>query len=252
MANRQAEVAALEARYHQALAEARQRGAEASVTQFDAAMKTTVPVINMSIAALQNLITQDQALYWNYHKGVRSSTRKAASLIHDRERMGVDGTLFGQVGEQLIAAALSLECRGLISYGAFRVQLREVAISKRSSLLEENSYFFVDHHQVVAGKPIPFGFLSSWGNRHKLAVAKLASRLDRQTSNQEYQLVLLRSSSGDRDLDDFIEIQIYGSFDNNAVEKISGAKPTSPLDIAMWDVIKEMALARGKAIEELS
>ena len=241
----------MEARYHQALAEARQRGTEPGVTQFDAAMKTTVPVINMSIAALQTLITQDQALYWNYYKGVRSSTRKAASLIRDRERTGVDGTLFGQIGEQLISAALSLECRGLISYGAFCVQLREVAISKRSSLLEENSYFFVDRHHIVAGKPIPLGYLCSWGNRHKIAVAKLASRLDRTTSDKDHQLILL-SSTGDRGLDDFIEIQIYGSFDNNAVEKISGAKPTSSLELATWEVVKEIATARGKVIEELS
>ena len=127
LAARAEEVAALEGRYLQSLNDALARGAGPQVTSFAEAIKRSVVVVNLSITALQNLITNDNSLYWNYRKGVRSSTRKAASLIHDRERLGVDATLFGQIGENLSSAALSLECRGLTSYGAFCIQLREVA-----------------------------------------------------------------------------------------------------------------------------
>jgi hypothetical protein len=249
LANRPAEKTALTQRFDKAVKDAETRGVADLAQKFHNAMNFTVAVINVDIFFLREFLTKDNLLYASYHQGVRAATRKAAALEFDRERNGVDGTLFGQMASFIVTAALSTECRGLISYGPFCMQLREVAIAKRASLMEENSFQFVRNHKLLPNSTIPSGYSADWLSRPMLASAKLIPRLNASTTESEFQSILL-GSTGDRQTDDFVEVHIYGGFDNRAIEKISGKMPTERIEIAMWAVVKELMSKSGKVAEE--
>ena len=129
--------------------------------------------------------------------------------------------LFGTYGEDIRFAALSINGLGLRSYGAYGLVLRDVAVAKRASLLEENAYNFVKRHHLDPSSPIPEGYRSSWDNRHELAIAKLADVIGPDTAAAAYAGILLANGI-DRAADDFIEVHIFGPFNINAVESVSG------------------------------
>jgi len=249
LANRTLERSALETRYYSAVSDAFNRGASDAAASFDDAMGRTVAVLNVDIYFLRDFISKDGLLYANYHHGVRAKTRKAAELNNDRERYAVDGTLFGSMGEQIITAALSLECRGLVSYGSYSMQLRDIAVAKRATVLEENSFMFVRRHNILPNVVPPAGYSSTWKDRNELACAKLLPRVTAATLESEFQSILL-SSTGERQTDEFLEVHIYGTFDNKAVEKVSAPAPTDPVDIAIWAIVKEILTKNGKPVEE--
>lgn len=141
--------------------------------------------------------------------GVKGQLRKPAEFESDRHRLTVEGVMFGSYGENIRYAALSLDGAGLRSYGSYSLRFREVAINRRATLLEENSYVFVEKHGMTAGKEIPSGYRSTWEEREKLALAKLAQRITPASSEGDFPGILL-FSEGDYKTDDFIEIHIYG------------------------------------------
>jgi len=215
------ETTALEVRYSAALDDARVRGADKSLAKFDDSMRKTAAVINVDLRFLFYFLSNDKNLYSTYRLGVRAQTRKVASEANDLHRTGVEAVLFGSYGEQLRYAALSLDGIGLKSYGDYTIRLRDIAVSDRASLLEENSYRFVERHDLRPGKGIPRGYRAVWADRHRLAVAKLAARISDYTPESTYAGLLLMNASK-RDDDDFIEIHIYGPIDSNAIESVMG------------------------------
>lgn len=201
---------ALRQRYKEAIDRAAARGAKAAVENFEAEVKRSLAVINCDVYRLRELIVVEKALYANYYLGVRSEVRRAADVENDRQRRSVDALLFGAYADKLRNAALSIDGKGLTSYGAYSVVLREVAVAKRASLLEENSYSFVARHNLKPSEPIPIGYRCAWANRHELAIAKLGDIIEASTPPADYPRVLL-SDKGKRADDDFIEVYIYGS-----------------------------------------
>ena len=169
----------------------------------------------------------------------------------DRHRRTVDAMLFGAYGDQIIYAALSLDGNGLKSYGAYSVILRDVAVSKRASVLEENSCSFVKNHKMEPGHPIPEGYRAPWGRRAELAVAKLADLISPTTSDSDFSSLLL-SNGSTRDDDNFMEVHIYGGFDQNAIEAVSGnSAPKRADEKGIATVVKEVLNNTGKKwIEE--
>jgi hypothetical protein len=191
------------------------------VEQFSIAVLTSSAVINVDARFLHFFVTSSMALYTNYEHGVGGKVRKPAPFPHDSARRGVGSTLFGSYGDEIIYAALSLNRYGPHSYGSYAVTLRDLAIRNRATVLEHNSYDFVKRHNLIAGKERPLACLAPWPTRNKLAVAKLAPYITSQTTVADFAQLLL-SSSGDRMTDDFIEVNIYGTFDLAAVESVSG------------------------------
>ena len=115
---------------------------------------------------------------------------------------------------------------GLSSFGPCAIRLREVVVDERATLLEGNSYHFISKHNIRPGEDIPPGYSAAWRERHKLAVAKLATQISPGTTEQEHSKILL-FSEGRRDTDEFIEVHIYGGFDNKALS--TGQKLAKPL-----------------------
>jgi len=64
--------------------------------------------------------------------------------VDDARRRSVESILFGSYGEEIRYAALSLGGLGLVSYGPITMVMSEPAIAQRASLLEYNSFQFVE------------------------------------------------------------------------------------------------------------
>ena len=141
---------------------------------------------------------------------------------------------------------------GLISYGDCCFSLKNITVKNRATLLEENSYTFVRRHNIIDSNHIPPGFRSTWAERYKLAVAKLAKYLDKNITYSSFQDLVLRSD-GNRENDDFIEIHIYGNFDNQAIDSIkipNESKIKDATEKAFVKIIKECANQKKISCEE--
>lgn len=214
-----AEASALDKRYQTAIDLARKQGTHDPLKDFEAHMQRTFAVINVKLGFLYSFVSDNKMLYANYHRAVSSQARKTAEPENDRHRTGVDSRIFGSYSDRIIHAALSLDGRGP-SYGTYSMRLEDIAIKNRASLLEENSYNFVERQNLKKGR-IPPGYRAIWQERHKLAVAKLAASVSSTTIEKEYPYLLLPASSG-RSTDEYIEVHIFGTFDNSAIESVRG------------------------------
>ncbi len=238
------EAEALESRYFEALIEAEGRGALDRVEEFEAAVRTSSrAVVAMDIDQMRSLAVNSNALYSNYQMLVRARIRQPALLSHDQRRMAVDGKLWGTFGDQIRYASLTLDGKGLSSYGDCFGVLKELNVQHRASVLERNSFDFIE---MTAAEPLPLGFRSTWHERHMVAVAKCAKLISSNTALKSFPDILT-STGTDRSEDEFIEVHIFGSFDFKAFEALGAADKTlDARDQLTLAIIKEKAAAEGK------
>jgi len=241
-ATQPAERAALDERYRAARDAAAKRGANATFSGFEEAVRTrSRAVITVGADLLWSLFESDTPLYANYERQVGAALRLPAAPEHDHDRCIVAGALFGSFAPEISYAALSLDGKGLTSYGRrsnrtalCTIVLGDFAIRSRASLLEENSFSFVTRHRLSVGIPIPAGYRATWEDRHLLAVAKLADRLNPGTAEARFSGLLL-STEGDRETDEFVEVYIYGPFNRRAIddiiEQVPGRTESERIDI---------------------
>ena len=245
LAEKPEEVEALDARYFEALTDAESRGVLNKVEDFEAEIQAkSKAVVAMDIDTLKSLATRANELFSNYQLRVRAQARKPALISDDQRRTAVDGRLWGTFGDEIRYAALSTDCKGLPSYGSCFATLRNLHIEHRSSVLEMNSFKFVED---APSKPLRVGFRSDWQNRHKVAVAKCAEKItDKTLSGEFHELVLEPGKS--RDAAEYIEVHIFGPFDFRAFECISTTgKVTNKRDKLTLEIVKKMAVSEGKA-----
>lgn len=235
----------LERRYNKAIKDAHTNGQDALLLEFSHALKDSRAAIAIDLDYLVGFMTKDETLYSSYALMVSGEIRKAASSINDKKRRGIEGLFFGSYADKIRYAALSLDGKGLSSYGPFTLILKDVAVKVRATLLEDNSYKFYDKFKDKIPDNFPPGYRAAWGERHKLAVAKLTDRIAFTTTHDEFSGILL-SCTGDRKTDDFIEVHIYGAFDNSAVETVVGnSKTSSKAAKAQLAIIKEKLIKKG-------
>lgn len=206
-AMRDDEVAALENRYMQAVSDAGARGAGDRVRAFETAVCTARAVINMDIPFARTFAVSTRALYANYEMQVEAGTRSAADGPDDFQRRSVGATLFGSAAKQVVYAALSLDGRGLASYGPVSFTLKDIAVANRAALLDCNSYVLMKRLGVIVGDEPPPGYRCGWADKGRLAVAKLAGRIAPDTPEADFAGLLLESAATRAD-DEFIEVHI--------------------------------------------
>jgi hypothetical protein len=246
-----AEVAALNERYQCVLTRAESLGITHETETFKFAIERSSAIINCELSFLRQFVTSPSLLYANYHRGVLAGVRRAAEGELDRDRVITDAILFGSYYDKITMAALSLSYTGLSSYGPYSIKLREIAISRRTTLLEENSFPFISHHKLSSKMPIPLGYRSTWADRAKLAVAKLGNFILPRMTEADFQGLLL-SDTGDRSKDEFIEIHIFGTFDRDAIDTVTGPKPKKRnRDLPVWEVVKEHLKTLERSFHEL-
>jgi hypothetical protein len=210
------ELTALQTRYLAAKEDNHKRGCETATTHFaDVVAAQSVAVVNLWPDFLMQMLNSDTPLYSSYCLQTEAETRLAAKANFDRERLGTEGTLFGIYAPSIRYAALSLDGRGLVSYGSCSVTLRDSLCRNIGSLLEENSYTFVRRHRLLPGDTIPLGYRAAWDDRHYLATAKLATKITINSGTNKFAHTLL-FSEGDRATDEFIEVHLFGMFNRQA------------------------------------
>jgi hypothetical protein len=219
-ASHPSELEALEKRYREAAQKAQAKGLVDELMALEQKLEGSQAVVCVSYSFLSQMLEDNKQLYTPYQQLVRAGVRKPSVWADDKERMTVEGALFGSIGGQITYAALSANSRGLPSYGAISITLHPSAYVDRSSLMELNSYeFFRQHLLAKSTLNSPKGYITTWQNRSKLGIAKLAEFLDVNIHEAKLETLIL-SSDGDRGLDKFIEIHIFGSFDNRAIAKV--------------------------------
>jgi hypothetical protein len=250
-AARKEERDALDARYHKAIEDSEQNGSLDRLRDFEEKVKASFTVVNVDVDFLYTFLTSKKGLYSTYGKQVEGQIRRPAEAEDDKHRGTVESMIFGSYARNIRYGALSMDGSGVSSYGALALRLREIAVSKRATTLEDNSYRFTEKHNVGPGKPFPLGYTATWDERHKLAVAKLAGRISSKTSEAEYPKILMYSQ-GERETDDFIEVHIYGPFDANAIESVQGkSSAKGKTETALIEDIKDFLGNSGKRwIEE--
>ena len=177
-------------------------------------------VVTMTASTARKLFEDPNALYDNYNQLVGANARKPADPDNDRHRCSVGGLLFGSYANNIVYGALSLTEKGLPTYGDVHCRLRAITIDKRTSFLETNSYNFIADHHIAPGDNLPCGYRADWENRHMLVLAKLLDSLSSGQTEDEWQSIIIKSDSYNRDKDDFIEAHIYENFDRNAIESM--------------------------------
>ena len=175
-------------------------------------------IINLDFSTLKAIVLNGD-VYKSYQKLLKENKKQIAEDVFDRKRMKVDGYMFGSWGEEITFAALSLNDKGLSSYGKIAAILDEIAIKERATLLEENSYSFALTDQRLMKDEIPKGYRSVWVDRHKLAVAKYSTKLLSPIQEADFASILLHSD-GNKATDNFMEILIFGPVGEAAFNKI--------------------------------
>lgn len=217
----------LQERYDKANAQANSLGFSSEFTAFENKIKyNSTVVLSMSAGIARNIFDDPRFIYSNYEALVGAEARKPAEQEDDRHRCAVGGILFGSYADKIIYGVLSLTNEGLPTYGTVYCRLRPVAVNKRTSFLETNSYKFIEAHNLVAGKRLPVGFSSNWDTKHYLVLAKLVDCLRSGQNEIDWQGNLIESDGVNRENDKFIEAHIFEGFDYNAIENLIPAKNT--------------------------
>jgi hypothetical protein len=242
LADRPSEKEALEDRYNRAFLEAEKAGTLDLLEKFDEAVRSSTAVFAMNIARLRALAVEKQ-LYSNYDLAIRGHVRRIATSVNDQHRKTVDAKLWGSASDQIRYGALSLDGRGVLSYGECFISLADTFISHRASVLERNSFAFLE--DVKIGEDSPLGFRSSWANRHKVAVAKCHREITGM-SEGDFASVLLKATSS-RHTDDFVEVHIFGPFDFESCQAIRISRPPKTREEQLsLDIVREYATKDGK------
>lgn len=241
---------ALRRRVRQVLDDALERGCHDACLRFARAVQRSAAVVNVDVDTAKSLFKHPLHLYTPYGVQVDAGMRSPAESQHDQRRRSVDGALFGSYGSRMRCAALSLDGRGLASYGPVTLELTDVSVAARASVLEENSYDFTARHRVGGGRRAPHGFRAPWATRHLVALAKLGGRVRADADETAIARLLIEPATRRAD-DQFIEVHLWEGFDYRAVRRVRmPAKPSPEASPAELESLREVLRSRGIPIEE--
>lgn len=245
-----AEQAALQNRYDSAKADALTRGSNLAVEDFQRAVKHSVAVIARSDLDLHRLANSTKQLYGTYYQQIDAGLRLPDGNDWDVAREVTDSLLFPNYKQEIRFAALSLDGIGLSNYGSCSVTLRDDMIAHRSSVFEENSVLFMEHHAVKASRTpnMPQGFRAVWTDRDKLCVAKLASRIDYTTTPNQYSGLLLKQGSAPEN-DEFVEVHIFGPISVLTIEKVLVTTPKTRQRATIVKALKSKLAKHGVSVK---
>lgn len=210
-------------------------------------------VINMSHELLFLLVNQNED-YLSYQRAVEQGKRAKAEFQNDRDRCIVESAFYGYDGRNLVYAALTLNEKGLSSYGDVAVLLRTQNIRLRTAVFEKNTYVLFDE-LVESGwrvrKTIPPGHCGTWNERGKIAVVKHGLEIATSNSSPDFATLIL-SSEGDRGTDEFIELHIFNKVNYSNFEQIIfEKKPKTAFGKIQLEILKSKMKDKSIALKGL-
>ena len=210
-----AELAALQRRYEKAARDAADRGVEGPAAAFEAAAGRSKAVIARWGREADRLANSDKELYATFYQYLEAGVRLPPEDRWESLRRLADEALFPGYKEKVRFAALSLDGRGLSSYGDCSLVLREDMIAHRASVFEENSALFMEARNYK----LPKGHRAAWGERGKLCLAKVAGRLQPETVEEDFPGLLLEQGPTSEE-DRFVEVHIWGPMTVRTLERV--------------------------------
>jgi hypothetical protein len=235
------EKSALAKRYKKALENASGRGCGEAVVAFLEALTSSVAVICRSPSKVKELVSSANELYNTFYQLVGAGVRRLEGTKMDLQRRIADSIMFPYYEEQICFATLSLDGVGATVYGDCSIVLKDIAISERATVFEENSVLFCEKRGLGAANPLPPGYRATWEDRAMLATAKLEPRIGPATNAAEFPAILIGKTG-----QDFVEVHIFGALNRGSIERIVARKPKTPADRILLEEIK-----RHKAVEVL-
>lgn len=235
-ASTSSEKEALTARYDLARTAATSSQTEAKLDALQQACSKSAAVLCRPIGKVHELVQSDNELYASFYQLVEAWSRIPEDNEWDKVRSPVDSLFFPFYYDEIRFAALSLNGQGADGYGGLSMVLQDKAIKARATAFEENTIVFCNRHKVLATGPIPPGYRSTWEERGMLACAKLQSRIDPNTKEEDFPSIILPPTESTTA--DFIEVHIYGPIHRRAVAKVTGKKPKRQADKVLLQSIK--------------
>lgn len=221
------EDSALELRVKEAKEYADSQGCANILKSFRDGISQSSAVLCCSLGKVNELLSSDNSLHQTFYQAIGSEGRLPEDNEWDKIRQPVDTLLFPYYYKEIHFGALSIDRRGVPSYGGYCMALKNISIKDRATVFEENSILFVKRHRIVAGDPVLLGYRAIWAKRDSLAVAKLGRRLTPKTKPTEFSKLLVSADATDAD---FIEVHIYGMIHRRAIEHLSGHQPKQKAD----------------------
>jgi hypothetical protein len=222
---------ALNRRFETAVAAAESRGAKARIEAFAEAVGQARAVSACSFGVVQQLAGSDSKLASTFYMRGVTDLSQGSYVLRSKPwntiRPSAESAFFGDdVKKRIHFAALSPDNLGLTNYGECSITLRTELISFRTSLLEENMLVFFKEKcaDYWPTERIPVGYRSTWADRTRLAVAKLAGRIESSTDDSQFASILLTRGATTAD-DGFIELHIHGNMTLRTFETIVLNRP---------------------------
>lgn len=183
---------ALEVRWKKGQDYALQNGTKLVLDSFEKAVSQSKAVLCRSLGVAHWLISSDNVHFGTFWIEVEAGIRSPKDNEFDLARGAVDATFFPYYQKEIRFAALSLNDRGPVAYGACSIVLKEPFVAHRASVCEENTLVFCRRHQIIVGSPPPPGYRAVWSERPRLATAKLYERLEPRTNGVDFPAILNR------------------------------------------------------------
>lgn len=224
------------------------RGCKNVLEEFGTAVLRSRVVIARSLNFIHQLVNSEKMLYVSFSKQLSSGARVPEDNEWDQGRIAAESTISPNFHEELLYGALSLDNKGVTSFGPYSIVLRDNMISLRTTVFEENPFIFCKRHKISAGQPALYGYRAVWLERDKLAKAKLHSHLSPATTAAGFPKILLQDSGGGKDAD-FIEAHIYAPLHRSAVERVVGPRPKDKAQLVIWKSLERTLDSLGAKLE---
>lgn len=226
------------------------RGCKAELERFrELVGREAKAVIARPLGWLDDISRDDTRSSTTYHREVMSGARLPQENSWDNGRTAVESTIMPNYHHLISFASLSLDGRGLEAFGPFSVTLRDVMVSERSSVFEENPFHFCRRHRVISGEAPPAGYRATWATRGDLAAAKLHYKIESGMADHDF-IKLLTTDGPTTGDPDYIEVHIFGNIHRRAIERIRAPGNLRGSDKIIWHKIRSRLVGIGVIIEE--
>lgn len=233
--------------YDAAVAQATLRGVLPQLRKLEILLQGTVATINISPKIFRNMALGQN--YMSYYQSLDLRLRKIAEETYHAHRGAVDEKIHPGYKAEIVNAALSPDGRGLTNYGAITLELQNVAIEDRASILRENSFDFYERNDLGRRNPVELlGWRAVWGDRVYLGVAHLVPSLTPALADDALADQIMVCGAARQD-DHYMEVHIFGEVSWQSLSNATLEKPlTTAEDQDDWDFGRMKLEPRGVRI----